>query len=236
MNLISYKTKIFIGLSLLGCLALIIRWSQLYEVERYVSNFSSFRQLKSTQTFLFLVWNLFLAWVPYWIAILFRERIFKGKNWIINLILLGIWLLFLPNAPYIITDFLHLRWRHPIPHWYDLMLLFVFAYTGLKLGIVSLRIVYSVLSQIWSKTSARIFIIISIFLTGQGVYLGRVLRYNSWDIIHQPLEIVASFWNGVFYPFLTPGAGMAWMVSLFIGLVFLLEQNEEQISSRKKTA
>jgi len=135
MNLISYKTKLFLGLSFLGCIALVIRWSQLYEIEQYVSNFSTFRQLKSTHTFIFLIWNLFLAWIPYWISILFAQGITKGRPWIISLLLLSTWLLFLPNAPYIITDLLHLRWRHPIPHWFDLMVIFIFAYTGLKLGI-----------------------------------------------------------------------------------------------------
>jgi len=225
-------------MSFLGCIALIIRWSQLYEVEQYVSNFSTFRKLKSTHTFLFLVWNLFLAWIPYWFAILFQRGLAKGRTWIISLLLLGAWLLFLPNAPYIITDFLHLRWRHPIPHWYDLMVLFIFAYTGLKLGLASLQIIYTSLSNVWSKLDTRLFILLSIFLTGQGVYLGRVLRYNSWDIIHQPFEILISFFNAICFPFSTPGAGMAWILSSFLALAFLMEQyNEEKtlmVISRKE--
>ena len=57
------------------------------------------------------------------------------------------------------------------------------------------------------------------------------MRYNSWDVINQPLEILNSFVNSVFYPFLTPGAGMAWMISIFIGLAFLMEKKETLLVS-----
>jgi len=137
-------------------------------------------------TFLFLVWNLFLAWIPYWIAISLN-RFYKLSN---SKILAGglimSWLLFFPNAPYIITDLLHLHSRHPIPFWYDMMLIVSFAWTGLMLGLISLHEVRIFIKKMYSEKVSWIFTIGSTMLCGFGVYLGRCLRWNSWDILTKP--------------------------------------------------
>ena len=90
--------------------------------------------LSGELTYIFLAWNLFLAWIPLAVS----QQLTGARNRWQILLLTGCWLLFLPNAPYIITDFLHLRQRPPIPYWYDILLLFSAALNGLLLGLVSL--------------------------------------------------------------------------------------------------
>src|ERR1700751_3830758 len=95
---------------------------------------------------LFLVWNLFLAWVPFLIAFSLSQK--KKKVHPVTLwMYISVWLLFLPNAPYIITDFVHLRPRVGIPFWYDGMAIFIFAFHGLILGIVSTLFIHEALEK-----------------------------------------------------------------------------------------
>ncbi len=143
-------------------------------------------RLRGASTFLFLVWNLFLAWIPYGIA-LFLEgsyRYFQSR-WIIGLMLIS-WLLFFPNAPYILTDLLHLRSRAPIPYWYDLMLLISFAWTGLLLGFLSLYEVQVFFRRRFNNWVSWSVSFSAIVLCAFGIYLGRFLRWNSWDILTNP--------------------------------------------------
>ncbi len=91
----------------------------------------------SPWVFMFLVWNLFLAWIPFLITYNLKHiHSLYGK--LLTLPMLLLWLLFLPNAPYIITDLIHLRVRPPLPLWYDTTMLFAFAWTGMMLGFFSL--------------------------------------------------------------------------------------------------
>lgn len=137
-------------------------------------------------TYVFLLWNLFLAWVPY-LAALKVERLQRLGAWRVSLFLwLCLWLAFLPNAPYIITDFVHFRHLPPVPLWYDLILLFAAACTGLALGLLSIYEVHLVLKRWFSKTFAATLVLAAIGLSGFGVWLGRFQRWNSWDIVTRP--------------------------------------------------
>ena len=98
-------------------------------------------------TYAFLAWNLFLAWIPFMIS----QKLSTEKNRWKILLLFSTWLLFLPNAPYIITDFLHLRQRPPVPYWYDILLMFSAALNGLLLGLASLLIVEKFLIDRYGK-------------------------------------------------------------------------------------
>src|SRR6185503_17284547 len=89
--------------------------------------------LSNELTYIFLAWNLFLAWIPFALS----QKLSKLNNRWKILFITALWLLFLPNAPYIITDFLHLKQRTPIPYWYDILLLFSASLNGLLLGILS---------------------------------------------------------------------------------------------------
>lgn len=139
-----------------------------------------------TPTYGFLIWNLILAWVPLffaWLASRWRHY---------RLLLLshaGLWLLFLPNAPYLLTDLIHLgRWR-AIPLWYDLLMLLVFAATGLLLGFFSLNIMQDLVVELFGLVAGRLFAVASLALCSFGVYLGRFLRWNSWDLLAHPYQL-----------------------------------------------
>lgn len=140
--------------------------------------------------YIFLLWNLALAWVPYLAALSIHsiERR-KSSRWLpVGLVLL-VWLAFFPNAPYIVTDLLHLRPKPPVPHWFDLILLLSFACTGLMLGLLSLYEVQIFLKKRLSEGLVWAITVGSVFLAGFGVWLGRYLRWNSWDILTQPLAM-----------------------------------------------
>jgi uncharacterized membrane protein len=138
----------------------------------------------------FLVWNLFLAWLPVIFSLLATEKYHttSGRDWRF-LALAGAWLLFFPNAPYIFTDLVHLT-THFYPHfWVDLILILSCALTGLVLGFVSLFLMQSVVSRMLGPVRSWIFVALVAALSGFGIYLGRFLRFNSWDVVFQPMKV-----------------------------------------------
>jgi uncharacterized membrane protein len=139
-------------------------------------------------TFRFLLWNLFLAWVPFLISFaLYRFRVSSPAA-----LLLGgaAWLLFFPNAPYIVTDFIHLRRSHSELIWYDAIMIASFAWTGLTLGLVSLRMMQSIVRERVGRLASWVFAPVVLLLSSFGVYLGRFQRWNSWDAIVRPYELL----------------------------------------------
>jgi uncharacterized membrane protein len=139
-------------------------------------------------TFLFLVWNLFLAWVPLGAAqlsVYFAQKT-GWANGLASLSAMGAWLLFLPNAPYLITDLIHLRARHSAPLWYDSLMLFAFAVAGLVGGLYSAHLVHRALHRRVGAVGGWLLMSFCLGLTGFGVYLGRFQRWNSWDLWHRP--------------------------------------------------
>ena len=145
--------------------------------------------------FIFLLWNLFLAWIPFQISLYLTDSKTAGK-WRSGL-LLSAWLLFFPNALYIITDLIHLEAKTNVPVWYDAILLFTAATTGLVMAFASLYKVETFLLKQISNGATSKLIVLCLFMGSFGVYLGRFLRWNSWDIITNPFnlakEIVVRF-------------------------------------------
>ncbi len=142
-------------------------------------------------TYFFLGWNLFLAWMPLIFAIIWRHRLKYGTlaRWK-GIGMFCIWLLFFPNAPYLITDLVHLNTRFNPAIWADTLLLFSCALAGLVLGIYSLHIVHEILLRWFNNLKTWIIIGCSLVLTGYGIYLGRVQRWNSWDLFTQPISLL----------------------------------------------
>jgi uncharacterized membrane protein len=142
-------------------------------------------RMKITQSFflLFLVWNLFLATLPYLIStyLLTKEKLNKP----VFLILFICWLAVLPNAPYILTDLLHLR-SNESQVWLDMLIIVWFATNGMLLYFLSLRDMEVLLQKHFKIVHTTYIIISCSFLSGFGIYLGRILRWNSWDIIQDP--------------------------------------------------
>lgn len=139
----------------------------------------------SPWVFLFLVWNLFLAWIPFLVAYNLQS-LHHNFGKIVTLPALLLWLLFLPNAPYIVTDLIHLRVRPPLPIWYDTTMLFAFAWTGLMLGFFSLIHARDYWSGYIHKKTSGLFVFISLALCSLGIYIGRFQRWNSWDLFLNP--------------------------------------------------
>lgn len=149
-----------------------------------------------------LPWNLILAWIPYILSLVATglNQLIPGKlwpwKWILLAPLTALWLLFFPNAPYLVTDFYHLTLRPPLPLWYDIGMIASYAFTGCFLAIASLRSMQRLVQEnilpIWpGKMLSWLFVIISLGLSGLGVYLGRFERFNSWDFFFHPRLILS---------------------------------------------
>ncbi|MFM2049104.1 MAG: hypothetical protein RI955_1652 [Bacteroidota bacterium] len=165
--------------------------------------------------FLFLNWNLFLAFIPWCISTL---MIIKGANKNISVaLLIASWLLFFPNAPYILTDLFHLQYRsNKQTIWFDLIEILSFAWTGLLFGLISLMdIEYLLQLRLKNKITSALTTLF-LFMSGFGIYLGRYLRWNSWDIIKNPLglfsDIVERFINPMHHP-------RTWGMTILMGIL-----------------
>jgi uncharacterized membrane protein len=131
----------------------------------------------------YLVWNLALAWIPLLLAILLLASYARRRSVLALLAIGAAWLLFLPNAPYLLTDFIHLGPAHRL---YDTILIGSFACTGLALGFASLLLVQLVVTRAAGALLGWATALGALFFASIGIYLGRVLRFNSWDAIQRP--------------------------------------------------
>jgi len=133
-----------------------------------------------------LIWNLVLAWVPFGLAIVVYDRHRAGARPISLLPVGALWLLFLPNAPYILTDFKHLVPSPVVPLWVDIVVIAAPAWTGMLLGFLSLYLVQAVVRGLAGAAVAWLVAVGALVLSSFGIYLGRVLRWNSWDVVTDP--------------------------------------------------
>lgn len=155
----------------------------------------------------YLAWNLFLAWLPLVFALLAAERVrvlaAAGRAPLLRdrrLVGLGMaWLLFFPNAPYIFTDIVHVRagWAHAF--WVDLMLILLCALTGFFSGFLSLQVLHQWVTRLWGRRAGWWFIAATSGLAGFGVYLGRFVRLNSWNILTHPVRVAEGTSRGVWH-------------------------------------
>ncbi len=137
----------------------------------------------------FLIFNLFLAGMPLFFSTVLRIASHFRFHWTIQAPLFGLWLLFLPNAPYILTDLLHLGRVSHAPAWYDLALLLSCSGTGLLMGYLSLIDVQGIVVRRLGPARGWIFALVSLVLSGFAIYLGRFLRWNSWDVLVEPTRM-----------------------------------------------
>jgi uncharacterized membrane protein len=172
--------------------------------------------------FTWLSWNLFLAVVPYLIL-----RFAIGRpSWIENNVKFGLlfitWLLFIPNSFYIITDLFHLEIRIGIPLWFDLALILSFAWNGILLGVLSVRQMEKIMQVKFPAIGEWQFVYPMMLLNAFGIYIGRYLRYNSWDVIANPFQLT----NDLIYLLLHPVRNrfdwsMILCYSIFMTLIYL---------------
>ena len=142
-----------------------------------------------TYHYWFLLWNLVLAWVPFVFAAI-AYSLASARRAVLYVLIVAaaiVWLAFFPNAPYILTDFLHLGSMGDIvPGWFDVLMLYWFAWTGLMLGIVSLYLMQEIVARGVGMWAGWVFVVVAAGLGSFGIYLGRFLRWNSWDIVRRP--------------------------------------------------
>jgi uncharacterized membrane protein len=158
-------------------------------------------------TFIFMIWNLFLAYIPYAISTWITAREIRGAHsrlsQFFTVLLFLTWLLFIPNSFYILTDLYHLADNHrnsQVPEWFDLSLILSFAWNGLLLGIFSVRQIEKILIPQASIFQEWLFLYPVMWLNALGVYTGRYLRYNSWDIITNPFQLLSDIFGMVIHP------------------------------------
>jgi uncharacterized membrane protein len=164
----------------------------------------------------FYGWNTFLAAIPYLISTqLIKLRSIRFPA----VIMLFIWLVFFPNAPYLITDLLHYEERPPVPFWYDILLVISATWNGLILGFTSLMNVELFLSRHIKPVWVTVSVFISLFLCSYGVFLGRFLRLNSWDIASKPVDLAYTSAHHVLQPQRYP---KLWVFTILFTVVLCL--------------
>lgn len=185
-------------------------------------------QLANSFFYLFLVWNLFLAIVPFLITQVLhhKKKVFKSNLW--GFFSFLTWLLFLPNSPYIITDFIHIKHGGSNLIWLDLFLVFVFAINGLLLGLLSLMDMFALLKNRFDARYTHGIIFVSCMLSGYGIYLGRFLRFNSWDILTKPIVLTTKIFQSLIKT-------EVWAITIaFGGFLWILFRFLQSVSSKHK--
>lgn len=137
----------------------------------------------------FLVWNLFLAALPIPLALVVESAWRRGRR-TLGAVFFVAWLLIFPNSPYLVTDLIHLRERPPTPLWFDALILVSAAVAGLLAGFVSLHLVQAAVTRIWGTWRGWFLAVVVLGLSGLGVYLGRFVRLNSWDVLTRPRALL----------------------------------------------
>ncbi|GAA0359126.1 DUF1361 domain-containing protein [Bacillus horti] len=185
--------SVYAFLSIVGCAMVLFR---IVKTE-YVSH-------------LYLIWNLFLAWLPFLLALLLlsvdKKNIAKSTKSFLLLLIGAVWLFFFPNAPYMITDYIHLGivdfykmsdgkfvgYNPDLLAWYDLAMISLFIFIGVIIGYISLFLVQALVAQKKGALMGYIFVVGVLFLSSFGIYLGRFIRWNTWDIVMNPLSLLVS--------------------------------------------
>lgn len=171
----------------------------------------------------FLAWNLFLAWIPMIAAVLVYDMHRRGKGAAPLLALGALWLLFLPNAPYLLTDLIHLGTRDDAPLWFDLVLFTAFAWTGALLGFLSIYLIQVVVRRAAGAVWSWAFVGGALVATSFGIYLGRSLRWNSWALVTNPGPLLSDIWARVSDPLAHPRSfGMTVALSALLSVLYLV--------------
>ncbi|RYY20100.1 MAG: DUF1361 domain-containing protein [Cytophagaceae bacterium] len=182
--------------------------------------------------FVFLLWNLFLAAIPFALSAALHLAARRPKARL--LLPVGVvWLLFFPNAPYLVTDLFHLEPRAGVPYWYDLALILSCAWNGLMLAYASLLDMHTLVRQRLGFWVGWGFATLALGLSAFGVYLGRYLRFNSWDILSNPFTLFYDIVQRFLHPFHN---WQTWGVTVVFWAFLLLGYATVRLLGRVETA
>ena len=210
-------------------------------------------------TFIFLVWNLFLALLPWLITeylsgmgCMFREKCLPRSKYLFresnghyrgadlyrshdfrrlrrrSLFVLAVlaWLFFIPNAFYILTDLYHVGdWYNDrlMPAWYDLIMILSFAWNGLLLGVLSVRRMEKIFLPLLPAHNEIFFLYPVMWLNALGVYIGRYLRFNTWDVLTNPFQLFGDISRILIHPLNNRYAwDMIFCFSVLMTLIYLM--------------
>jgi uncharacterized membrane protein len=138
-----------------------------------------------------LIWNLFLAWIPF-ILSYFAHALSWKRLWVYIAVpfVAFLWLLFFPNAPYMLTDLQDLArgTGREAPLWYDVIIVVWCSWTGTLLGVISLYLMQDIITRTFNRWVGWVFVFVISSLSSFGIYIGRFVRLNSWDILQNPTE------------------------------------------------
>lgn len=163
----------------------------------------------------FLFWNLFLAFLP----LIISSKIAEVRKRIYSMLLFSIWLLLFPNAAYLVTDLTHLAHSSSKGYWLDLMILFCAALLGIAIATKSLQQMELWYRSMLPKRASHLLTLILLMLNGYGIYLGRVERWNSWDVLTETGALGYSISYQIRHPF---RCQEVWLLSLVFGVALAI--------------
>lgn len=170
-----------------------------------------------------LVWNLLLAWIPFGLAVHVSDGYRRGTGRVQLWTAGALWLVFFPNAPYIVTDFKWLRDWTGAPIWYDVVLVSAAAWCGLLLGFTSLYLMQSVVRRAVGTLNAWFFVLAVLAVSSFGIYLGRFQRWNSWDLFTSPGRLARNVWPHLAQPHEHPKTvAVTILFTAFLGATYLV--------------
>jgi len=176
-----------------------------------------------SQRYTIQLWNLFLAWIPYLLA--FGIHMLSWRRRLVYLVIpvfALIWLVFFPNAQYLLTDLEHLSQESTTaPVWFDVILLVWLTWTGMLLGIVSLSLMQDVVKRAFNRRVGWVFVLLVTGFSSVGVYIGRFLRLNSADVFQDPAGSVGNIWSWLADPSLN-SLGFVGLYTLFFIFIYLI--------------
>ena len=149
-----------------------------------------------------LIWNLFLAWIPFILSYI-AHAISWRRTWLYLVIpfVTILWLLFFPNAPYMLTDLQDLaRTATDAPLWYDVIIVVWCSWTAMLLGVVSLYLMQDIVQRTFGRFTGWAFVFVISAASSFGIYIGRFVRLNSWDILQNPTETAMNILGVVIDP------------------------------------
>ncbi|WP_394700534.1 DUF1361 domain-containing protein [uncultured Ilyobacter sp.] len=146
----------------------------------------------SNYTYIFLIRNLLLTWIPLALSLILIK--FYTKK-IIKITAGFIWIIFYPNAPYMITDFIH--YRIFFNKWYDFLMISLSIFTGVLTGFLALLLLQKLIEVNFGKLNGWKFVILINISSSYGIYLGRFIRLNSWEIITNPYKLINGILNSL---------------------------------------
>ena len=181
--------------------------------------------LVGSGVYFYLIWNLFLSWIPYGISLI-MDTICHSKRMtrkgLLLFILGAVWLLFYPNAPYMITDFIHLQQHGGFLIWYDLAVFTLFIWTSFLLGYMSIYLVFRMISTKFNPFWGGIFVFIVLYISSYAIYLGRFMRWNSWDILANPIALLISMLQNLNYQSVIFSILFGTILTLIYGFLYIM--------------